>query len=103
MTESLTEHFFYRNTYTPLYSSDYLINYVPTVLCINPGQHLWVMFTSITRIETKCDLCDFDCGMIVGARWAVLSNFITADLLRFSHPIISKVYSDWCNKEKNIQ
>ena len=29
----------------------------------------------------KCDLCDFDRGMIDGARWAGLSISVTTDLL----------------------
>ncbi len=36
------------------------------------------------RIGKKGDLRDFECGMVVGARWAGLSISKTADLLAFS-------------------
>lgn len=39
----------------------------------------------------KCDLSDFDCGMIVGARRIGLSVSVTADLPGFSHTTISRV------------
>ena len=42
----------------------------------------------------KGDLSDFECGMVVGARWAGLSISETADLLGFSHTIISRVYRE---------
>ena len=31
------------------------------------------MFTSNIRKGVKCDLSDFDCGMVVDARWPALS------------------------------
>ena len=38
--------------------------------------------------------------MIIGVRWAGLSVFETADLLRFSHIIVSLVYPEWYEKQK---
>ncbi len=46
------------------------------------------------------DLSDFEHGMIVGARRAGLNISKTADLLGFSHTIISSVYREWSEKEK---
>jgi len=49
----------------------------------------------------KGDLSDFvSCCMVVGARQAGLSISETADLLRFSHSAISRVYREWSEKEK---
>ncbi len=38
--------------------------------------------------------------MVVGARWAGLSNSETADLLGLSHATISRVYRELSEKEK---
>ena len=38
----------------------------------------------------KCDLSNFDRGIIVGARWAGLSSSVTVDLLGFSHTTVSR-------------
>ncbi len=43
----------------------------------------------------KEDLSDFERGMVVGAGRAGLSISTTADLLRFSHTTISRVYREW--------
>jgi len=51
----------------------------------------------------KGDLSNFERCMVVGARWAGLSISQSAQLLGFSHTTISRVYKEWCEKEKNIQ
>ena len=60
------------------------------------------MFTSTIRMGKKWDLSDFDRRMIVGARQAGLSISVTADLLGFSHTTVSRVCSEWCEKQKNL-
>ena len=41
-------------------------------------------FHQMTEMGKKCDLSDFDCGMIIGARQGGLSISETVDLLWFS-------------------
>ncbi len=48
----------------------------------------------------KGDLSDFECGMVVDARWAGLSISKNAYLLGFSHTTISRVYRECSKKEK---
>ena len=42
----------------------------------------------VVQSKNKCDLCDFDCGMIVGARQGDWSISKTAVLLGFSCTIV---------------
>ena len=39
------------------------------------GQELQLMFTSNIRLRKKCDLSDFDCGLIVSAGQAGVTVF----------------------------
>ncbi|XP_075039580.1 translation machinery-associated protein 7 [Mixophyes fleayi] len=48
-------------------------------------------------MDKKCDLTDFDCGMIVGTKWSGLSVSEAADLLGFSRTTVSAVYRE-CGK-----
>ncbi len=48
----------------------------------------------------KGNLSDFERGIVVGARRSGLSISETADLLWFSHTIVSRVYREWLEKEK---
>ena len=54
--------------------------------------------------QTKCqngeEMCDFDRGMIVGARQGGLSISETADLLGFCCTTVSRVCREWCGKKK---
>ena len=47
------------------------------------GQKVQLLFRPNVRMGNKCDLNDFDCGMIVGARQDGLSISETADLWDF--------------------
>jgi len=42
----------------------------------------------------KGDLINFDCGMVVGARWVGLSISQSAQLLGFLRTTISRVYKE---------
>ena len=48
------------------------------------GQELQLFFRPYFRMGKKCDLSDFDRGMIVGVRQGGLNISETADLLGFS-------------------
>ena len=49
----------------------------------------------------KCDLSDFDCGMIVGARQGGLNISETADLLGFSYNAVSRVCRGGAKNKKH--
>uniref|UniRef100_A0A672F5P9 Transposase Tc1-like domain-containing protein n=1 Tax=Salarias fasciatus TaxID=181472 RepID=A0A672F5P9_SALFA len=46
------------------------------------------------------DLSEFERGTIVGARRAGCSITQTANLLAFSRTAVSRVYREWCDKQK---
>ena len=58
------------------------------------------LFRPNVRMGKKCDLSEFDRGMIVGARQGDLSISETAILLRFSCTTVSRVCREWCEKLK---
>ena len=64
------------------------------------GQEVQLFFRPNVRMGKKCDLSDFDRGMIVGARQGGLSISETADLLGFSRTTVSRVCREWCEKQK---
>jgi len=71
------------------------------------SMHLWMWSWSrqSPELQTECqngkgDSSNFEHGMVVGARRAVLSISQSAQLLGFSHITISRVYKEWCEKGK---
>ncbi len=48
------------------------------------GEDDLLKFKPSIRMWKKEDLCDFECAMVVGVRWAGLGILKTADLLGFS-------------------
>ncbi len=56
------------------------------------GREVQLFFRANIGMEKKCDLSDFDRGVIVGARRGGLSISETADLLGFSRMTASRVY-----------
>ena len=64
------------------------------------GQEVQLFFRPNVRMGKKCDLSDFDRGMIVAARQGGLSISETADLLGFSHTTVSRVCREWCKKKQ---
>ena len=65
------------------------------------GLELQLMFTSTIRMGKKCDLSEFDLGMIVGGRQGGFSISQTADLLGFPCTAVSRVCREWCEKQKH--
>ena len=67
---------------------------MPETKCIKAcrsGQEVQ-LFRPNVRIGKKCNLNDFHCGMIVGARQSALS---------ISEAAVSRVCRDWCDKQKH--
>ena len=64
------------------------------------GQELQLFFRSNVRMGKKCDLSDFDHGMIICARQGGLSISETADLQGFSRKTVTRVFREWCEKQK---
>lgn len=48
----------------------------------------------------KDDLRDFECGMVLGAKWACLRISESANLQGLLRTTISWVYREWLEKEK---
>ncbi len=76
---------------------------------LNAFRHLDVVKTTCRSSNRASEwgrkryLSDFECGMVVGATRAGLNISKTADLLWFSHTIISRVYREWSIFFFNIQ
>ena len=63
-----------------------------------------LLIRPIIRMGKKCDLSDFNCGMVVGARQGGLSISESAHLLGFSRT--NRLWSlqrNGAKKQKNIQ
>lgn len=45
-----------------------------------------------------CDLGDFNCGMVVGRKKGLFVS-VTVDLFGFSHTIVSRGYTEVCEKQ----
>ena len=52
------------------------------------------------RMGKTSDLSNFELGMIVSGRCAGSSIIEMAILLGLSHMTVSRVYREWCNKQK---
>ena len=61
-------------------------------------RHQVIVWLNIRMGNTR-DLCDFERGMIVGARHAGASISETDSLLGFSRTTVSKVYQELCEKQ----
>ena len=64
------------------------------------GRGVQLFFRPNVRMGKKCDLSDLDLGMIVGARQGGLSISETPDLLGFSCTTVSRVCTEWYEKQK---
>ena len=56
-----------------------------------------------SRMRRRGDLRETEHGMVIGARWGGLNISETAELLGFSCISLSMVYTEWSEKENNIQ
>lgn len=65
------------------------------------GHEVELLFRPNSRMGMKCDLKDFDRGMIVGARQDCLC--ISSNLLAFSCTTVARMYKEWCEKKKKLE
>lgn len=59
-------------------------------------------FVQASDLGRKVFLSDFKCDMVVGDRQSGLSISQTADLLGFFHKTISRVYTEWSEKDHSV-
>lgn len=61
------------------------------------------VFTSNIRMQEKCQVSDFDRGIVVDARWAGLSISEHFNFLGFSSMTVSKLYTERCEKQNKTR
>ena len=66
------------------------------------GQDVQLLFRPNVRMGKKCDLSNFDRGIIAGARQGGSSISETAKFLGFSRTTVFGVYSECCKKQRTF-